>query len=127
MSTPSELFVIVAPEFKDIDYTGALMVADMEIAQGLCGDKRPLLVAYLAAHILTVANRNGGSSASISALREGGVSVQYENTKSVIQSIGLSDTSYGREYDRLRRSCTMAVRTRINDILPVGWDYERIL
>jgi hypothetical protein len=123
MATPAELFVIVAPEFRDIDFTGAIMVADMEIGQGLCADKRPLLVAYLAAHILTIANPSGGSSANIGSLTEGGTSVRYENMRAVIQTTGLSDTSYGREFDRLRRGCIFAVRTRVNDIRTTNWPY----
>jgi hypothetical protein len=53
-STPAEIIAVIAPEFANIDSSGAIAIAEMQIAQGLCGDKRPLLVAYLAAHILTM-------------------------------------------------------------------------
>lgn len=117
MSTPAELFIIIAPEFKDIDFTGAISVAEMEIGQGLCGDKRPLLVAYLAAHVLSIANPTGGARGNIGSITEGDTSIKYENVKSNITSTGLADTIYGREFDRLRRGCIMAVRTRICDLV----------
>jgi hypothetical protein len=113
MSTPAELLVIIAPEFKDIDYSGAITVAEMQIAPNLCGDMRPLLVAYLAAHVLTIANPTGGSSANIASITEGNTSIKYENMQAVIQTTGLSDTTYGREYDRLSRGCVFAARTRM--------------
>lgn len=55
--TVEEILVIIAPELADYDSAGAIAVAELEIAPGLCGNKRPLLVAYLAAHIITIGNR----------------------------------------------------------------------
>ena len=123
MSTPGELLIIVAPEFINIDYSGAITVADMQIAPDLCGDKRPLLVAYLAAHILTIGNRSGGATGAISSIKEGEVSVEYQNKKGDISSTGLANTSYGEEYDRLRRSCVIAMRTRVNCVSGLPYLY----
>jgi hypothetical protein len=112
MSTPAEYLVIIAPEFKNIDFVGALQVAELQISAGLCGDKRPLLVAYLAAHVLTIANATGGSAGNISSYTEGGASIKYEITKTSLDVSGLSDTKYGRELIRIRSGCIMPVRTR---------------
>lgn len=107
--TPEELLVIIAPEFTGVDASGAISVADMQIADGLCGDKRPLLVAYLAAHILTVGKRDGAAGA-VTSLKEGQLSVNYGST-GIMGSLG--QTGYGAEYDRLSRACVFAARTRV--------------
>jgi len=114
MSTPAELLADIAPEFDGIDTSGAITVADMQIAPNLCGDKRPLLVAYLAAHILTMGRRGGGATGSIASITEGEVTVTYVNKKGYLESTGLSNTSFGEEFDRLRRGCLVAMRTRVN-------------
>jgi hypothetical protein len=115
-NSSNEILVVIAPEFIDMDSTGAIAVAEMQIASGLCGDRRPLLVAYLAAHILTIANKPSGVSGDIASVTEGKTSITYSNTPPSLASEGLSDTSYGREYDRLARSCIVAVRTRVDNV-----------
>ncbi len=110
--TPGELFIVIAPEFKDIDYAGAITVAEMQIATNLCGNMRPLLVAYLAAHILTIANPTGVASGALASVTEGGTSIAFKSGQSSTKSTGLSSTKYGDEYDRLSRGCIMSVRTR---------------
>jgi hypothetical protein len=114
MYTPAELLIDIAPEFASIDTSGAITVAEMQIAPDLCGDKRPMLVAYLAAHILTRGRRAGGATGSIASITEGDVTVTYVNKKGFIETTGLSNTGFGEEFDRLRRGCLVAMRTRVN-------------
>lgn len=119
MKTADELLIIIAPEYSSVDVSGAIEVADMQIAIGLCGDKRPLLVAYLAAHILTVGGKAGGATGDLSSLKEGGTAVTYKSSKASIETTGLSDTSYGREYDRLSRACVFTARTRVPNVINI--------
>lgn len=107
MADAATLFATIAPDLSGSDVSGAIDVAEMQIADGLCGDKRPLLVAYLAAHIITLSKR-GGASGGVSALREGQLSINYGGSGD-----GLHATSYGAEYDRLSKGCTFAARTRV--------------
>jgi hypothetical protein len=105
--TPAELVPKIAPEFATVDLSGAILVAEMEIAANFGGDTRPLLVAYLAAHILTIGRRPGGSTGAISSISEGQASITFtQNKSSTTSSVGLC-TTYGQEYDRLRRSLTL--------------------
>lgn len=107
--TAESLLLIVAPEFTGVDASGAISVAEMQIADGLCGDKRPLLVAYLAAHILTMSKR-GGDVGAVTGLKEGQLSINYGSTGT---TGSLGQTGYGAEYDRLSRACVFAARTRV--------------
>ncbi len=109
--TPTEWFIIIAPELKNIDYTGALEVAELRVPAGLCGDKRPLLVAYLAAHTLALANPML-SSANIRSVTEGAVSTTFKNSQSSTKDGEYGLTTYGQVYDSISRSCIMAVTTR---------------
>ena len=114
--TVEEILAIIAPELADYDASGAIAVANMQIAPNLCGDKRPLLVAYLAAHIITIGNRANGATGSIASVTEGKTSITYGTSQLDIPSSGLSDTSYGREYDRLRRGCVVAITTGVSKL-----------
>lgn len=116
---PDELLAIIAPEFANIDATGAILVADMQISSKLCGDKRPLLVAYLAAHILTIGGRKMGASGDVASLTEGELSITYANSTADIKT-SLSKTSYGQEFDRLSRGCIFTPRTRVSEVLLYG-------
>ncbi len=111
MSDPATLLPVIAPEFAGVDLPAAIEVADMQIAPGLCGDKRPLLVAYLAAHILTIGKRKG-TAGGVSSVKEGNLAISYSGASgSAGDSLGA--TSYGAEYDRLSRGCAFAARTRV--------------
>jgi len=104
--TPAQILPTIAPELTG-DRSAVIAIADMQIAPGLCGDKRPLLVAYLAAHIATVAAR-GGVSGGVSGMTEGALSVSFGGA----MKDGFGATSYGQEYDRLSRACVFAAGTR---------------
>lgn len=114
--TVEEILAIIAPELADYDSAGAIAIAELEIAPGLCGKKRPLLVAYLAAHIITIGNRANGATGGIRSVTEGKTSITYGSSQLDTPSSGLSDTSYGREYDRLRRGCVVAVTTGVSKL-----------
>lgn len=107
MADAAFLIQTIAPEFTLVDVTGAVEAAEMQIADGLGGDKRPLLVAYLAAHILTIARRSGAGG-GVAALKEGDLSINYTGSGE-----GIMATSYGAEFDRLSRGCVFAARTRV--------------
>jgi hypothetical protein len=104
--TPAQLLPVIAPELTS-DQSTVIAIAEMQIAPGLCGDKRPLLVAYLAAHIATVAAR-GGVSGGVASMTEGSLAVSFGGA----MKDGLGATSYGQEYDRLSRACVFAAGTR---------------
>jgi hypothetical protein len=111
-----DILAVIAPEFAGVDLSGAIAIAELQIGPDMCGDKRPLLVAYLAAHLLTLARRKLGAGGDVAGLKEGALSITYTNGTSKISS-GLSNTSYGREYDRLSRGCVFTPRTRMMGML----------
>lgn len=104
--TPAQILPTIAPELTG-DQSAIIAIAEMQVAPGLCGAKRPLLVAYLAAHVATLARRSGASGA-ISSLNEGALAVSFGGA----MRDGLHATSYGAEYDRLSRACVFAAGTR---------------
>lgn len=107
---PEELIPVIAPEFACKDTTQAITISEMQIAEGLCGERRPLLVAYLAAHIMALGLRTGGAGGNVSSMSEGSLSIGY-GSSGIMGSLG--QTSYGIEYDRLSRGCVFAARTRV--------------
>ena len=106
--TPAQILPTIAPELTG-DQSAVIAIAEMQIAPGLCGDKRPLLVAYLAAHIATLGQR-GGASGAIASKSEGALSVSFGGA----MKDGLNATSYGAEYDRLSRACVFTPGTRVS-------------
>lgn len=112
--TEKEIFELIAPQLLEDEEAvdDAIKVANIQIAEGFCGDKRPLLIAYLAAHLLVLAQRQGGASGSLSSLSEGQLSVGFTQSGADLGA-SLSQTLYGAEYDRLSRGCVFAARTRV--------------
>jgi hypothetical protein len=106
-----EIIPVIAPEFGCRDTSLVIEIAEMQVGENLCGKKRPMLVAYLAAHILALGERTGGAGGSVASLSEGALSVSF-GTTGVMGSLG--QTSYGIEYDRLSRGCIFAARTRVS-------------
>lgn len=108
MSDAATLFDMIAPELAgNANKTDAIALAETQTGKAY-GDAREHAVALLAAHILTVANREGQSGA-VSTIKEGNLSIRYQG--SVPGYLGT--TSYGAELDRLRRSYIMSARTVI--------------
>lgn len=118
MPTAAELLPVIAPEVTG-DQSAAIAVAEMQVGVGFCGDKRPLLVAYLAAHILTLGQRSGGAAGSVTNMTEGKLSIGFGGS-GMIGSLG--QTSYGTEYDRISRGCTFTARTRVTDLPVIDHD-----
>ena len=121
MPTAAELLPVIAPEFAG-DQSAAIAVAEMQVGVGFCGDKRPLLVAYLAAHILTLGKRSGGAgraAGSVTNMTEGKLSIGFGGS-GMIGSLG--QTSYGTEYDRISRGCTFTARTRVTELPVIDHD-----
>ena len=92
-------FFLIAPEYAGIinaqDY---IDLADAQVGQQVCN--RGLAVAYLAAHLVTMAQR-GGSGGAVVSEGEGGLSRSYTSADPSL----LATTGYGQEYLRLVRSC----------------------
>lgn len=99
MQEPADLISIIAPELVgNPNLTGAIDMAEGQVAAGHC--KRSEAVAYLAAHILTVAGR-GGTGGAVTSETEGSLSRGYGATGTA----SLDSTSYGNEVQRLNRLC----------------------
>jgi hypothetical protein len=112
VKTPKELMATIAPEFtpaKGYDVDGAIVVAQIRVDSTLPSYVKEnenaynLLIAYLAAHTLTIGGRPMGSSGDISSMQVGAVSVTYSTNKTSEKyaRTGLTETSFGREYIRL--------------------------
>lgn len=109
--TVEEYILIIAPEFVGMDLTGVIAIAELRVAKGFCGDKRDLIVAYLAAHIKTIADKTAGTDGSIDNMSEGGLSLSYSTVTSDINN-NYTSTPYGREYESLIEGCVITPRTR---------------
>lgn len=101
----------IAPEFtpaKGYDVDGAIVVAQIRVDSTLPSYVKEnenaynLLIAYLAAHTLTIGGRPMGSSGDISSMQVGAVSVTYSTNKTSEKygKTGLMQTSFGLEYIR---------------------------
>lgn len=100
MQLPADLIPIIAPELVgNCNLYGAIEMAEDQIAAGHC--KRTQAVAYLAAHILTIAGR-GGTGGAVTSETEGSLSRGYAVTGAGTR---LDSTSYGIEFQRLNRLC----------------------
>jgi len=108
MSDAATLFDMVAPELADnADKQDAIDLADEQTGK-VYGRARDHAVALLAAHILTVAKREG-SGGAVSSIKEGNLSLGFTG---MVEGY-LGTTSYGAELDRLRRSYIISARTVI--------------
>lgn len=95
-----DLIQIVAPELAgNANLNGAITMAEGQVAANHC--QRESAVAYLAAHILTIAGR-GGTGGAVTSETEGSLSRSFGSTGS---TDGLGSTSYGQEVQRLNRLC----------------------
>lgn len=107
--TPAEWIPVIAAELATVDLSGAISAAELRVVERLGGEKRSLLVAYLAAHIYTVGARAAGSTGAISKISEGHASIEYTNGQNNSPTQGLSSTIYGQEFDALRRDLVLGV------------------
>ena len=102
MALNDDIFNTIAPELASENSTRkkeAAKLAELQVTEARWRDKYDMAVAYLTAHILTIAKRKG---------RAGGV--QSETVGSLNRSYGgvtamdsLDTTAYGIEFKRIRR------------------------
>lgn len=102
---PADILPAIAPELADADTETHIELAEGQTGD-VYGDQRPYAVALLAAHMLTLANREGASGA-LESRKEGGLSVSF----GAGSGTALGSTSYGAELERLRASLIMGART----------------
>jgi len=110
MAEPDDTLLVIAPEFSTVDpvrRSKVLALAALRVSQKVFGDRYNMAVSYLAAHMLTVADRDGGGSVSgaIKSRKEGDLSITYAGGDGSTNS-GFGSTSYGQEYLRLIRENT---------------------
>ena len=101
MPTPAELLPAIAPEIDPASpqAVALLAIADAEVGSHLESPLRDTLVAYKAAHIITLSNR-GGAGGAVNALREGELTIAYDNGGMMDD---LSLTAYGKRFKELAR------------------------
>jgi len=111
MPTPDALLSAIAPELDEVD--AAIREIHLELAESQTGTvykaARPHAVALLAAHMMTMAGREGFAGA-VASKKEGQLAVGFQAT-------GIDDelaaTSYGAELMRLRKGYIFAARTAL--------------
>lgn len=112
----ADLIPIIAPELVGhAELAGAITLADGQIGINVGGTQRDTLVAYLAAHILTLASRasaTGAASGEITSIREGALAMTFSTGGAAGPSSTLAATSYGAEYLRIARAYVFAPGTR---------------
>lgn len=95
----ADLIPVIAPELVgNAQLAAAIEMAGAQVSSSHC--YRDVVIANMAAHILTVGGR-GGSGGAITSETEGGLSRSYGAAK----TDGLAATSYGQEVERLNRLC----------------------
>lgn len=100
---------LIAPELAHL--TDEVLVQYIALAEPQVGAKfcnRDQGVAYLAAHIATISSRKG-IAGSINSLSEGGLSI----SSGAVGASELNTTSYGTEFERLKRACIFAARNKM--------------
>ena len=103
-----DLIPVIAPELTDNpQLAGALVIAESRVAADHC--QREQAVAYMAAHVLTIAGR-GGAGGAVASETEGSLSRSFSTGSG--DTGGLGSTAYGQEVQRLNRICYgMSART----------------
>lgn len=97
----ADLIPIIAPELVgNANLAGAITMAEEQLAVDHC--RREQAVAYMAAHILTIATR-GGTGGAVASETEGSLSRSYSNGTVTVSR--LDSTAYGQEVARLNRIC----------------------
>ena len=105
----ADLIPVIAPELEgNAQLSGAIEIASAQVAASHC--YRDVVIANLAAHILTLAGR-GGSGGAVASESEGSLSRSF----SAPRTDGMAATSYGQEVERLNRLCYgLSARTAWN-------------
>lgn len=99
----ADLIPIIAPELVgNANLAGAITMAEEQLAVDHC--RREQAVAYMAAHILTIATR-GGTGGAVTSETEGSLSRGFGTAGGVVGMTRLDSTSYGQEVARMNRIC----------------------
>ena len=115
-----ETFRIIATEFNYLDndeITKRLELASREVANPkLKIDEKDEMVAYLAAHYLTMSEKRKGVGGEVASVSEGKLSITYTTGNPDKVKYDLALTSYGRTYVRLMRNYTITPITRLSGV-----------
>jgi hypothetical protein len=108
-------FNAIAPEFSDILDTGEIQtylnIASTQLTNSSWStSQKDLLIAYLAAHIATIALKKKGVSGSVDSISEGNLSMSYNSFNA---KDNYDTTTYGREYKSKLRSFTHYIQKHI--------------
>ena len=115
-----DVLLAIAPEFALVAparLTTFIDFAENQISQTLFEGDYELVVAYLAAHMLALSERNSnagnnGQAGSITSKKEGDLSLGYGSPATTNNSdVTLFLTSYGIEFVRLRDMHIISPRT----------------
>lgn len=118
MSTPKEIIVLRAPQYSGESRLDDLITLAGEQTGTAYGGCRNLAIALLVLHWLTLETQNNGSAGSVKSEKEGDLQITYNTSVGVSQKYpDLSQTSYGLELIRLRKSCLLTPRNRT---IPIG-------
>lgn len=98
--TTLEVLDMIAPELAGLDTSrknSAITLASQRLSPLVFGALYQQAAAYMAAHILTLADRggSGGLVGAITSVKTGGLSV---NSRGSAVASGLGSTHYGEEY-----------------------------
>lgn len=107
---------LIAPELDSLtqqERDDTIALSELQVGADFCGggELRELAVAYLTAHSLTLRARAGNAGA-VGSVSEGDLSITYRSAGGATGLEGLSTTSYGQEYERLKRQCVIGARNR---------------
>jgi hypothetical protein len=101
MAFPNALFVVLAPEYKDVA-SATLELVGAEAARfvntSVWGGKADLGVVYMTAHMLKMAERRG-TGGQVTQEKVGELSRSYAQGE---KTDDLDQTSYGKEFKRVR-------------------------
>jgi hypothetical protein len=108
VATATDIFAVLAPEFEnDSRVSTVVSLAKTQVGK-VFGKQRSAAIANLAAHMLSMADRNGAAG-GVASKSEGGLSISFAG---LATDDLLAQTSYGAEFLRLRRMVIFGPRTR---------------
>jgi len=105
--TTLEIFRDIAPEFvamSDAQVNRFIGYVTPQVSQSYFGDDYGLALAYLAADMIAIAARKGGTAGIISAKREGELSINY-----AVPTDMTYVTTYGQRFSVLMRKHVLSV------------------
>jgi len=111
-ATPTQLKESIAPEFATKDDSVVQVFLDraaLYLSESVFGTLYDTAVLYLAAHMMTITFRGSGDAGKIVKKKVGDIEVQYSNNSAKGAAETLSETSYGREFMRIRRTKVIGV------------------